>query len=153
LRERFFHLRCVLGEGGRTVYLANISCVLPTSRWHSRNLPMLVQPALDQSVKLTSIGSFVAGGNGCHKRDDARGMGGSTEQADLEPSFWCWRRNHLWIRLQPAIGMLGGSPAASLLIVSSDRVFHTHLMSTGSRDTGCGNPSHVLLDGALAIAL
>jgi hypothetical protein len=51
-----------------------------------------------------------------------------------------------------AIGMLGGSPAASLLIVSSDRVVHTHLMSTGFAGHWMWQ-SFACLDGALPIAL
>jgi monovalent cation:H+ antiporter, CPA1 family len=61
--------------------------------------------------------------------------------------------NHLWIRLPPAIGMLGGSLIASLLIVSSDRVFHLHVMSWFRETLDAANLSHVFLDGALALLL
>jgi monovalent cation:H+ antiporter, CPA1 family len=61
--------------------------------------------------------------------------------------------NHLWIRLPPAIGMLGGSLVASLLIVSSDRVFHLHVMSWFRGTLDAANLSHVFLDGALALLL
>jgi monovalent cation:H+ antiporter, CPA1 family len=61
--------------------------------------------------------------------------------------------NHLWIRLPPAIGMLGGSLVASLLIVSSDRVFHLHVMSWFRGTLDAANLPHVFLDGALALLL
>jgi monovalent cation:H+ antiporter, CPA1 family len=61
--------------------------------------------------------------------------------------------NHLWIRLPPAIGMLGGSLIASLLIVSSDRVLHLHIMSWFRETLDAANLSHVFLDGALALLL
>ena len=40
--------------------------------------------------------------------------------------------NYLWVKLPPAIGMLLGSLVLSLIIVSSDRLFHLHAM-TGLR--------------------
>jgi CPA1 family monovalent cation:H+ antiporter len=61
--------------------------------------------------------------------------------------------NHLWIRLPPAIGMLGGSLIASLLIVSSDRVLHLHVMSWFRETLDAANLPHVFLDGALALLL
>jgi CPA1 family monovalent cation:H+ antiporter len=80
------------------------------------------------------------------------------EQADLvaivlvlAASIGCI--NHLWIRLPPAIGMLGGSLIASLLIVSSDRVLHLHIMSWFRETLDAANLSHVFLDGALALLL
>ena len=42
--------------------------------------------------------------------------------------------NYLWVKLPPAIGMLLGSLVLSLIIVSSDRLFHLHVM-TGLRAT------------------
>jgi Na+:H+ antiporter len=61
--------------------------------------------------------------------------------------------NHLWIKLPPAIGMLGGSLAVSLLIVVSDRFLHLHLTSLlrGTLDTG--RLPHLFLNGALALLL
>jgi Na+:H+ antiporter len=61
--------------------------------------------------------------------------------------------NHFWIRLPPAIGMLGGSLLLSLLIVLSDHEFHLHIMSwfRGALDTA--NLPHRFLNGALALLL
>jgi CPA1 family monovalent cation:H+ antiporter len=61
--------------------------------------------------------------------------------------------NHLWIRLPPAIGMLGGSLVASLLVVSSDRLLHLHIMSWFRETLDAANLSHVFLDGVLALLL
>jgi CPA1 family monovalent cation:H+ antiporter len=61
--------------------------------------------------------------------------------------------NHLWIRLPPAIGMLGGALLASLLIVSSDRVLHLHVMSWFRETLDAANLSRVFLDGVLALLL
>jgi Na+:H+ antiporter len=61
--------------------------------------------------------------------------------------------NHLWIRLPPAIGMLGGSIALSLLIVLSDRVFHLHVMSWFRDTLDTARLPHLFLNGALALLL
>jgi CPA1 family monovalent cation:H+ antiporter len=61
--------------------------------------------------------------------------------------------NHLWIKLPPAIGMLGGSLTASLLIVSSARVLHLHIMSWFRETLDAADLSHVFLDGTLALLL
>jgi len=36
--------------------------------------------------------------------------------------------NYLWIKLPPAIGMLLASLALAAVIVSSDHIFHLHIM-------------------------
>ena len=61
--------------------------------------------------------------------------------------------NHLWIRLPPTIGVLVGSLVLSLLIVSSDRVFHLHIMSWFRRTLDAANFPNLFLDGALALLL
>jgi len=61
--------------------------------------------------------------------------------------------NHLWIRLPPAIAMLGGSLLLSVAIVASDHLLHLHVMSwfRGVLDTA--NLPRRFLDGALALLL
>ena len=61
--------------------------------------------------------------------------------------------NHLWIRLPPAIGMLLGSLALSLLIVASDRVLHLHVMSWFRGTLDAARLPRVFLDGVLALLL
>jgi Na+:H+ antiporter len=61
--------------------------------------------------------------------------------------------NHLWIKLPPAIGMLGGSLILSLVVAMSDRVLHLHVMSwfRGTLDTA--RLPHVFLNFALGLLL
>jgi CPA1 family monovalent cation:H+ antiporter len=61
--------------------------------------------------------------------------------------------NHLWIRLPPAIAMLGGSLALSLMIALSDHVLHLHVMSWFRSTLDSANLPHRFLDGALALLL
>jgi len=61
--------------------------------------------------------------------------------------------NHLWIRLPPAIGMLVGSLVLSLLIVSSDRLLHLHVMSWFRQTLESADLPHIFLDVALALLL
>ena len=61
--------------------------------------------------------------------------------------------NHLWVRLPPAIGMLLGSLVVSLLIVSSDRVFHLHVMSWFRGTLDAAHLPRVFLNAVLALLL
>jgi monovalent cation:H+ antiporter, CPA1 family len=61
--------------------------------------------------------------------------------------------NSLWIRLPPAIGMLLGALALSLLIVSSDRLFHLHVMSWFRGTLDAANLPSVFLNAILALLL
>src|ERR1700727_2180332 len=61
--------------------------------------------------------------------------------------------NYLWVKLPPAIGMLLGSLVLSLIIVSSDRLFHLHVM-TGLRATlDAAHFPRVFLNAVLALLL
>ena len=61
--------------------------------------------------------------------------------------------NYLWVKLPPAIGMLLGSLVLSLIIVSSDRLFHLHVM-TGLRATlDSAHFPRVFLNAVLALLL
>ena len=61
--------------------------------------------------------------------------------------------NHLWIKLPPAIAMLGGAIVLALSIVVADHVLHLHVMSwfRGVLDTA--NLPRRFLDSALALLL
>jgi len=88
----------------------------------------------------------------------ARGMNGPMGPADLIAIVLVLAAligciNHLWIGLPPAIGMLLGSLALSLLIVSSDHVFHLHLMHWFRGTLDAANLPHLFLDGVLALLL
>ena len=61
--------------------------------------------------------------------------------------------NHLWIRLPPAIGMLLGSLALSAAVVSSDHVFHLHIMRWFRATFAAADLPHFFLDGVLALLL
>jgi len=61
--------------------------------------------------------------------------------------------NHIWIGLPAAIGMLLGSLVVSLLIVSSDHVFHLHVMHWFRGTLDAADLPHFFLDGALALLL
>jgi monovalent cation:H+ antiporter, CPA1 family len=61
--------------------------------------------------------------------------------------------NQLWIRLPPAIGMLLGSLLLSLVIVSSDRVFHLHVMSWFRGTLDAAHLPRVFLNAVLALLL
>src|SRR5580658_6454592 len=61
--------------------------------------------------------------------------------------------NSLWVRLPPAIGMLLGSLMVSLLIVSSDHVFHLHVMRWFRGTLDAARLPRVFLDGVLALLL
>lgn len=61
--------------------------------------------------------------------------------------------NHLWIGLPPTIGMLLGSLFISLLIVSSDHVFHLHIMRWFRATFDSAHLPNVFLDGVLALLL
>jgi CPA1 family monovalent cation:H+ antiporter len=61
--------------------------------------------------------------------------------------------NHLWIKLPPAIGMLLGSLAVSLLIVSSDHVFHLHVMRWFRGTLNDAHLPRVFLNAVLALLL
>src|SRR5271169_4133597 len=61
--------------------------------------------------------------------------------------------NDLWVKLPPAIGMLLGSLVLSLIIVSSDRLFHLHAM-TGLRSAiYSAHFPRVFLNAVLALLL
>ena len=61
--------------------------------------------------------------------------------------------NYLWVKLPPAIGMLLGSLVLSLIIVSSDRLFHLHVM-TGLRSAiDSAHFPRVFLNAVLALLL
>ncbi len=57
--------------------------------------------------------------------------------------------NHLWIRLPPAIGMLLGSLTLSAAVVSSDHVFHLHIMRWFRATFAAADLPHFFLDGYL----
>ncbi len=61
--------------------------------------------------------------------------------------------NQLWIKLPPAIGMLLGSLLLSLVIVSSDRVFHLHVMSWFRGTLDAAHLPRVFLNAVLALLL
>jgi len=61
--------------------------------------------------------------------------------------------NHLWIRLPPAIGMLIGALVVSLVIVSSDRLFHLHVMGWFRDTLDRVHFSRVFLNAVLALLL
>jgi CPA1 family monovalent cation:H+ antiporter len=61
--------------------------------------------------------------------------------------------NHLWIKLPPAIGMLLGSLVVSLLIVSSDHVFHLHVMRWFRGTLNDAHLPRVFLNAVLALLL
>jgi CPA1 family monovalent cation:H+ antiporter len=61
--------------------------------------------------------------------------------------------NYLWIGLPQAIAMLIGSLVVSLLIATSDRVFHLHVMSRFRGTLDAANLPHVFLNGVLALLL
>ncbi|MGA2893613.1 MAG: sodium:proton antiporter [Xanthobacteraceae bacterium] len=61
--------------------------------------------------------------------------------------------NHIWIRLPPAIGMLLGSLAVSLLIVGSDHVLHLQVMRWFRLTLSDADLPHFFLDGVLALLL
>jgi CPA1 family monovalent cation:H+ antiporter len=61
--------------------------------------------------------------------------------------------NHLWVRLPPAIGMLLGSLVVSLLVVSSDHVFHLHVMRWFRGTFDSAQLPHVFLNAVLALLL
>jgi CPA1 family monovalent cation:H+ antiporter len=61
--------------------------------------------------------------------------------------------NRLWIGLPPAIGMLLGSLLVSLLIVSSDHIFHLHIMRWFRATFDAAHLPKVFLDGVLALLL
>jgi len=61
--------------------------------------------------------------------------------------------NYFWIRLQPAIGMLLGSLVLSLLIVTSDHVFHLHVMSWFRSTLSAAQLPGVFINGVIALLL
>jgi monovalent cation:H+ antiporter, CPA1 family len=61
--------------------------------------------------------------------------------------------NNLWVRLPPAIGMLLGSLVVSLLVVSSDRVFHLHVISWFRGTLDAAHLPRVFLNAVLALLL
>ena len=61
--------------------------------------------------------------------------------------------NYVWVKLPPAIGMLLGSLAISLLIVGSDRLLHLHIMGWFRETLGDADLPHFFLDGVLAFLL
>jgi CPA1 family monovalent cation:H+ antiporter len=61
--------------------------------------------------------------------------------------------NHLWIKLPAAIGMLLGSLVLSVLVASSDRIFHLHVMSWFRGTLDAANLPHFFLDAILALLL
>jgi monovalent cation:H+ antiporter, CPA1 family len=61
--------------------------------------------------------------------------------------------NHLWIKLPPAIGMLLGALVLSLLIVSSDHVFHLHVMRWFRGTLDSAHLPRVFLNAVLALLL
>src|ERR1700722_3431476 len=70
---------------------------------------------------------------------------------ELEALIGCI--NYLWVKLPPAIGMLFGSLVLALIIVSSDRLFHLHVM-TGLRATlDSAHFPRVFLNAVLALLL
>ena len=61
--------------------------------------------------------------------------------------------NHFWIKLPPAIGMLLGALVVSLFIVSSNHVFHLHVMGWFRNTLDRVHFSRVFLNAALALLL
>lgn len=61
--------------------------------------------------------------------------------------------NHLWVGLPPAIGMLLGALTVSLLIVSSDHIFHLHVMSWFRGTLDEAHLPRVFLNAVLALLL
>ena len=61
--------------------------------------------------------------------------------------------NYLWIRIPPAIGLLLGSLILSLLIISSDRVLHLHVMSWLRGTLDATHFPRVFLNAVLALLL
>jgi monovalent cation:H+ antiporter, CPA1 family len=61
--------------------------------------------------------------------------------------------NHLWIKLPSAIGMLLGALVVSLAIVSSDHVFHLHVMGWFRGTLDHARLSRVFLNAVLALLL
>lgn len=61
--------------------------------------------------------------------------------------------NHLWIKLPPAIGMLLGALILSLAIVSSDHVFHLHVMRWFRGTLDSAHLPRVFLNAVLALLL
>jgi monovalent cation:H+ antiporter, CPA1 family len=61
--------------------------------------------------------------------------------------------NHVWVKLPPAIGMLLGALAVSLLIVASDHMLHLHVMGWFRETLGEADLPHFFLDGVLAFLL
>ena len=61
--------------------------------------------------------------------------------------------NSLWVRLPPAIGMLLGSLVVSLLVVSSDHVFHLHVMRWFRGTLDSAQLPRVFLNAVLALLL
>ena len=61
--------------------------------------------------------------------------------------------NYFWIKLPPAIGMLLGALVVSLFIVSSDRLFHLHVMGWFRDTLDRVHFSRVFLNAALALLL
>ena len=61
--------------------------------------------------------------------------------------------NYLWVKLPPAIGMLLGSLVLSLIIVSSDRLFHLHAMTGLRAAIDSAHFPRVFLNAVLALLL
>src|SRR6202166_5054012 len=61
--------------------------------------------------------------------------------------------NYLWVKLPPATGMLLGSLVLSLIIVSSDRLFHPHAMTGLLAAVDTADFSRVVLNAVLALLL
>jgi CPA1 family monovalent cation:H+ antiporter len=61
--------------------------------------------------------------------------------------------NYAWVRLPPAIGMLLGSLAVSILVVGSDHVFHLHVMHGLRATLDAVDLPHFFLDGTVALLL
>ena len=61
--------------------------------------------------------------------------------------------NYLWVKLPPAIGMLLGSLVLSLIIVSSDRLFHLHAMTGLRAAIDSAHFPPVFLNAVLALLL
>jgi CPA1 family monovalent cation:H+ antiporter len=61
--------------------------------------------------------------------------------------------NYFWIKLPPAIGMLLGALVVSLAIVSSDHVFHLHVMGWFRGTLDAVHFSRVFLNAVLALML
>jgi CPA1 family monovalent cation:H+ antiporter len=61
--------------------------------------------------------------------------------------------NYAWVRLPPAIGMLLGSLAVSLLVIGADRLFHLHMMHRLRSTLDAADLPHFFLDGTVALLL